>query len=322
MTTSDLALRDWSPGLCLERPSLAKRCARVLARAYPWVFMGPAFLFLGFWFFRPFIQNFFYSFVEWNLLPTSKPVAVGLRNYQFLFTLPDFAISLRNTLWYILGMIPFSIAIPILLAIATEGLPKHPRNLYRALFFVPMVIPPVTVASIWKWLFHPTNGFINESLAWMGLIKEPINFLGDARFAMVSIIFIAGWKMIGFSTIMFSAALTSIDTSYYEAASLDGSSRLRQTLTITLPLISPTMLFMFMVSLLFTAQWTFAYINMLTQGGPSGATTNVYYLMYVYGLKNFNIGMSSAAALAFFAIFGVVALALTYVNKRLAFHDN
>jgi multiple sugar transport system permease protein len=103
---------------------------------------------------------------------------------------------------------------------------------------------------------------------------------------------------------------------------VDNVPKLRQTLTITLPLISPTALYMIMLSILFTAQWTFAYINVLTQGGPAGATTNIYYLMYVYGMKNFNIGMGSAAAILFLALFGVIAVFLTRLQRKLAFYDN
>ncbi len=288
----------------------------------PLWYLLPALLILGFWIYRPFIQTIYYSFIKWNMLPTSTPVGVGLNNYKMLLSLPDFGHSLINTLWYVLGMLPFSVVIPMLLAISTETLSKRAKNIYRALFFLPMIMPPVTVSTVWSWLFHPANGFINHALLSLGIIDSGINFLTSERTAMLSIIIIAGWKMIGFSTLMFSAALTGIDKSYYEAADIDGSSRLRQTLTITLPLISPTAMFMLMLSILFTAQWTFAYINVLTSGGPAGATTNIYYLMYVYGLKNFNIGMSSAAAILFFLLFGVIALILTAINKRLSFYDN
>jgi multiple sugar transport system permease protein len=156
----------------------------------------------------------------------------------------------------------------------------------------------------------------------LGFIDHGINFLGSEATALFSIVIIAGWKMIGFSTLMFSAALTGIDKSYYEAAEVDKVSKLRQTMSITLPLLSPTVIFMVMLSILFTAQWTFIYINVLTMGGPAGASTNVYYLMYTYGFKNFNVGMSAASAITFFVMFGVIALVINKINKRLAFYDN
>lgn len=288
----------------------------------PLWFLLPALVILGFWVYWPLVKTVHYSFIEWNLLPTAEPVNVGLDNYAMLLQHPDFAKALINTLWYIIGMLPFSVIIPLALSIATEKMSNKAKTVYRVLFFLPMVMPPVTTSIIWRWLFHPANGIINQLLLGMGVISKGINFLGNESTALFSIILISGWKMIGFSTLMFSAALTGIDKSYYEAADIDKASKLRQTTTITLPLISPTVLYMIMLSILFTAQWTFAYINVLTQGGPVGATTNVYYLMYTYGFKNFNVGMGSAAAILFFVLFGIIALIMTRVNKRVAFYDN
>jgi multiple sugar transport system permease protein len=277
---------------------------------------------MGVWTYGPLLKTVYYSFISWNMLPASTPLWVGMENFRLLLEHPDFKRALLNTLIYILGMLPFSVIIPLALAIVTEKMPKKTQQIYRILFFLPMVMPPVTVSVVWRWLFHPANGIINQALLSLGLIHRGINFLGGEAAAIFSIILIAGWKMIGFSTLMFSAALTGIDKSYYEAAEVDKASPQRQTLTITLPLISPTVMYMIMLSILFTAQWTFAYINVLTQGGPAGATTNVYYLMYVYGMKNFNIGMGSASAILFFLLFGIIALVMTRLNRKLAFYDN
>jgi len=88
-----------------------------------------------------------------------------------------------------------------------------------------------------------------------------------------------------------------------------------------LPLLSPTILFMVMLSVLLSSQWTFPLVNVLTQGGPLDATTNIYYLLYQFGFRNFNIGLSTAAAVLFFAVFGLLALAFTWLSDRLAFYD-
>jgi len=288
----------------------------------PLWFMLPALFLMGLWTYWPLIKTVFYSFMEWNMLPSSTPEMVGFENYLRLFDHPDFGKALVNTLWYIIGMLPFAVIIPLILAIVTENMNTKAKNIYRTLFFLPMIMPPVTVAIIWRWLFHPSVGVINQALMGLGLIDQGINFLGSEPTALFSILLIAGWKMIGFSTLMFSAALTGVDKSYYEAADLDRTSKLRQTLTITLPLISPMVIYMIMLSILFTAQWTFVYINVLTLGGPASATTNVYYLMYVYGIKNFNAGMGSAAAILFFVLFGIIAIMINQINKRFAFYDN
>jgi multiple sugar transport system permease protein len=308
--------------LPLVRETGGNRVKEVLQACSPLAFLFPALFMMGVWTYGPLVKTVYYSFIEWNMLPSSTPVWVGMDNYRLLLEHPDFKQALLNTLGYIIGMLPFSVVIPLALAIGTEKMPPKAKNVYRALFFLPMVMPPVTVSVVWRWLFHPANGIINQALIGLGLISRGINFLGAEATAMFSIILIAGWKMVGFSTLMFSAALTGIDKSYYEAAAVDRVSPLRQTMTITLPLLSPTVLYMIMLSILFTAQWTFAYINVLTQGGPAGASTNVYYLMYVYGMKNFNTGMGSASAILFFLIFGVIALVMTRINRKIAFYDN
>ena len=288
----------------------------------PLWFLLPALLSMGLWVYSPLIRSVYYSFLEWNMMPASTPVLVGTDNYRLLFTLPDFGRAMLNTLWYILGMIPFAVIIPLVIAIATEGLSTRAKGFYRALFFLPMIMPPVTVATIWRWMLHATNGIFNQALLGIGLIQSPINFLNSETHALLSIILIAGWRTIGFSTLLFSSALTSIDKSYYEAADIDKVSKFRQTITITLPLISPMVIFMLTLNILFTAQWTFVYIDVLTRGGPLGATTNIYYLMYIFGFRNFNVGMSSAAAILFLGIFGAIAIAMTAFNRRFAFYDN
>jgi multiple sugar transport system permease protein len=321
VTGGATGIRRVTPAASARR-SFFSRMRQAARGLKPLAFLLPALLIMGVWTYYPVLKTVWYSFVKWNMLPASTPEWVGAGNYKLLLTHPDFLQALRNTALYVAGMLPFSVIIPMILAIITERMGARVKNIYRALFFLPMVMPPVTVSVVWRWLFHPTNGIINHALLGLGLIESGINFLGSQKTALLSIIIIAGWKMIGFSTLMFSAALTGIDRSYYEAADVDGVSRLRQTLTITLPLISPTALYMIMLSLLFTAQWTFAYINVLTQGGPAGASTNVYYLMYTYGIRSFNVGMGSAAAILFFLIFGIIAMLMTYATKKLAFYDN
>jgi multiple sugar transport system permease protein len=315
-------LLEWPAAVSAPRRSFLTRARAAAREIKPLWFLLPALLPMCVWIYYPVLKTIYYSFVEWNMLPMSAPEWVDFRNYELLLAHPNFAQALWNTLLYIAGMLPFSVIIPMILAIVTERMSARAKNIYRALFFLPMVMPPVTVSVVWRWLFHPTNGIVNQILINLGLIDSGINFLGAQESALFSIIVIAGWKMIGFSTLMFSAALTGIDKAYYEAADVDNVSHLRQTLTITLPLISPMVLYMIMLSLLFTAQWTFAYINVLTQGGPAGASANVYYLMYTYGIRSFNVGMGSAAAILFFLLFGIIAMLMTFAGKKLAFYDN
>jgi multiple sugar transport system permease protein len=121
--------------------------------------------------------------------------------------------------------------------------------------------------------------------------------------------------------LIFSAGLTNINREYVEAAQLDGATGWQIARYITLPLLSPTVLFMLLLTVIHSAQWTFPLINVLTGGGPVNATTNVYFLLWEFGFHNFNVGFTSAAAVLFFAAFGVVAWTFTWLADRYSFYD-
>lgn len=288
----------------------------------PWLFLLPALALIAFWLYRPLAETVYYAFHSWGMVPGTVPRFVGISNFTKLLTSKDFFTSIGNTVFYIVGLLPFSVIIPLFLASATNDLPSKAKNFYRALFFIPMIMAPVATATIWRWLLNPSSGLINQLIVGLGISDTNISFFLTEGVARMTILLITGWKMIGFSTLMFSAALTGINRDYFEAARLDGASKLRQFTTITLPLISPTVIFMMMMSILFASQWTFAYIDLLTQGGPYGTTTNIYYEMYKYGFSSLNVGMSSASAVIFFIIFGIIALLLNRLSARFVFYDN
>ncbi len=293
-----------------------------LRRIQPILYLLPALLAVAIWIYRPLVQTFQLSFYEWNLLPTSPQLYVGINNYIRIFQLPDMTQALVNTLIYIVGILPLSVVLPISIALITDNLGKRAREIYRVLIFAPMVIAPVVVAAVWRWILHPTNGVVNNVLDTLVPDFERIRFFTDGQIAIWVIIFITGWKLIGFSTLIFSSALTNINRDVYEAAAIDGASRWQTTRYITLPLLSPTILFMVMLSVLFASAWSFTYINILTAGGPSGATTNIYYLLWTYGFRTFAIGWSSAAAVIIFVVFGLIAFGFIRLSNRLAFYDN
>jgi multiple sugar transport system permease protein len=293
-----------------------------LGRIKPYIYLLPALVSIGFWIYKPLLQTFNLSIYQWNLLPTSPKQYVGLKNFTNLFNLPEMGIALWNTLIYTLGVIPFSLIIPLIIAIATDNIGRKASNFYRALIFLPMIMAPVAVSSVWRWIMHPTNGILNKVLVDWFHLSEPIRFFTDDHWAIWSITFITGWKLIGFSTLIFSAAMTGINKEYIEAAKIDRANWFQIIWHVILPLLSPTILFMAMMSTLFASEWSFSYINVLTQGGPFNTTTNIYYLLWTYGFQSFNIGSSSAAAVVFFLGFGVLAWLFMKLTKKLSFFDN
>ena len=295
---------------------------RIPGGVKPYLFLLPAIGLILFWTYKPLLQTLQYSLYKWSMVPGTVPEYVGFENFIKLFRNKDFLPALKNTLIYILGMLPFSIVLPLFIAAATQDLNEKAKKIYRAIFFIPMIMAPVAVSIIFQWLLHPSNGLVNHLLQTMGLTEESIAFFADQKFARLMIILISGWKMIGFSTLMFSSALSGIDTQYYEAAKLDGAGSVRRFFDMTLVLLSPTAMLMLMVSVLFSSQWSFAYIDVLTQGGPFATSTNIYYMMYKFAFGDLNVGLCAAAATLFLILFGIIALTMQRLTKKYAFYDN
>ncbi|MDR6670341.1 sugar ABC transporter permease [Rhizobium sp. 1399] len=286
----------------------------------PWLYLAPALILLMVWTYIPLAETFRLSFYQWNMLPTSPQRFVGLTNYQRLLALPEMRNALWNTLYYTIGLFPMSVIIPLFVAIWTQDLGGRARTIYRSLIFVPMIIAPVVAAILWRWLLNEDQGLITLALEGLGLGR--IGFLTDPLYALPTLTWITGWKLIGFSTLLFSAANAGINPSYIEAARIDGASRWRIIRDIRLPLLSPTILLLSMMTVLFGAQWSFAYINVLTNGGPLKSTTNIFYLLWEYGFQTLSAGWSSAAGMIAFAGFAVLAALCMWLTKRFAFYDN
>ena len=286
----------------------------------PWLYLTPALILLMVWTYIPLAETFRLSFYQWNMLPTSPQRFVGLTNYQRLLALPEMRNALWNTLYYTIGLFPMSVIIPLFVAIWTQDLGGRARTIYRSLIFVPMIIAPVVAAILWRWLLNEDQGLITLSLEGLGLGR--IGFLTDPLYALPTLTWITGWKLIGFSTLLFSAANAGINPSYIEAARIDGASRWRIICDIRLPLLSPTILLLSMMTVLFGAQWSFAYINVLTNGGPLKSTSNIFYLLWEYGFQTLSAGWSSAAGMIAFAGFAVLAALCMWLTKRFAFYDN
>ena len=293
---------------------------RLAAAVRPWLYILPAIVTFVLWVYWPLGRAFYLSFFEWNMLPTAPMNYVGIDNYDNLLALPQLKQALWNTALYMIGLLPMSVLIPLAIAIYTHDLPTRWRNFYRALIFVPLIIPPVVAAAIFRWLLDPEHGLINEMIAALGFTR--IAFLSNPSYAIWTLIFITGWKLIGFATLILSAANANINPSLIEAARMDGASGWEVVRDVRLPLLSSTILLLVLMTILLGAQWTFTYINVLTLGGPIGSTTNIYYLLWEFGFSSLSVGWSSAAAVILFVGFSVLAAFLFWLMERYSFYDN
>ncbi|MFR9800868.1 carbohydrate ABC transporter permease [Pseudonocardia sp. RS010] len=292
---------------------LARRIARA---APPYLFLAPGLALLVVWVYRPLAGTAQLSFFSWNLLPTSPAEFVGFANYERLFALPDFPAALGRTAVLILGLLPFTLVVPTLVGLVARRIRGRASTLYQALVFAPMLVAPVAGAAVWQWMLDPLGGLVNR------LLGTSTNWLQEPGTAQLAIIVVTGWHVLGFATLVVAAGLAGIDSEYSAAASLDGATRWQTTRWITLPLLSPTLSFLLLMTLLLAAQWSFPLVNTLTDGGPSDATTNVYYLLWDYAFGSFDAGLGAAAGMIFFLGFGAIALLLVRLTERLSFHDS
>jgi multiple sugar transport system permease protein len=282
----------------------------------PYLYLAPALGLCAVWFYRPLAETANYSFYSWNLSPTQPAIPQGWHNYHRLVTLPEVSGSALRTLLMILLLLPFTIVIPVVVGLLTSEVRGRARTVYQALVFAPFLVAPVASAAVWEWMLTPGSGVVDRA---SGL---SINWLHERIPSLLSITGVAGWHMLGFAVLVVAAGLASINGDYAEAASVDGASRWQSIRWLTLPLLSPTLLFLLLTTVLLTGQWTFPLIDTLTQGGPVSATTNVYYLLWEYGFKSFDAGLAAAAGVALFVAFGMVAAGLVWLSDRLTFHDD
>lgn len=292
------------------------RLSRIAAAAPPYLYLLPALAGIVFWVYSPLVQTFQLSFFDWNLLPTTPARPAGLNNYADVTALPQLGRATGNTLLYVVGLLPFTVVLPLVITLLTRRVRGRARAFYRAAIFAPYLMAPVATAIVWRWLLDPQGGLVDR------IIGAPVNWLREPGTAMPAIIVMVGWQLLGFAVLVISAGLSGISDDYAEAARIDGASDAQITRRITVPLLSPSLLLMAMLTVLASAQLVFPLINTLTHGGPGDSTTNLYYLLYEMAFSSFDVGRASAAGVLFFGAFGIFAFAAVWLMDRWSFHDD
>jgi len=286
------------------------------SRRAAWWFVAPAILVIAVFFFLPVLAGFAMGLTDFDIYALSDLTNlrfVGLRNYLRLLETPLFWQAFGNTLYFVVVGVPLSIAASLGAALLLNSPLARFKSLFRTALFAPVVTTLVAVAVIWRYLFNTRYGFLNYALGQIGI--APIDWLGDPHWAMPAIILFAAWKNFGYNMIIFLAGLQAIPVELYEAARIDGASRWRQLRFVTLPMLSPVMM---LVSILTIAGYfqLFAEPYVMTQGGPLQSTVSVLYFMYEEGFKWWNLGSASAVAfLLFLVIFAVTALQLRHAPR-------
>ncbi len=281
-----------------------------------WVFAAPALAVITVFFGLPVLAAFALSLTDFDIYALAdlhNVRFVGLGNYIGLLHTPLFWQALGNTLYFVGIGAPLSIALSLGAALLLQSKLGAFKPFYRTAFFAPVVTTVVAVAVIWRYLFHTRYGLVNWGLSYLGV--DPVDWLGDPHWAMPTIILFAAWKNFGYNMIIFLAGLQAIPEDLYEAARIDGASRWRQFLHVTLPMLGPTLLLVGILTLAGYFQ-LFAEPYVMTQGGPLQSTVSVLYLMYDEGFKWWNLGNASAVAFLLFVLMSVVTSGLLWLARR------
>jgi multiple sugar transport system permease protein len=271
-----------------------------------WALAAPALVVIAVFFAVPVLAGLALSLTDFDLYALadlSTMRFIGLGNYARLLQTPLFWQALGNTLYFVVVGVPASIGLSLGAALLLNARVAKWQPFFRTALFAPVVTTVVAVAVIWRYLLHTRYGLINQALGGIGI--DPIDWLGNPRWSMPSIILFAAWKNFGYNMVILLAALQAVPRELYESARVDGARPLRQFVDITFPMLMPTLVMVGIMTISGYFQ-LFAEPYVMTQGGPLRSTVSVLYFMYEEGFRWWNLGNASAVAfLLFVVIFGV-----------------
>lgn len=322
--------------------SSAHRSARRWATFQGYGFLFPALLLLLLFHVLPVFYALFLSLFDARVFKDmwSPGPFIGAGNYGRLFSSADFAQSLANTVWFAGITVPLGLALAVLFAQLLNAR-IWGRTGYRVTYFLPYVTSTIAAAVVWRWIFQPRVGVANSVLAWLGLpgqqwADEPRGillligqfvglrldgWLSGPSLALVTVAVVSVWYSVGFNTVIALAGLTTIPADLYEAARIDGAGRWRLFRDITLPLLTPTLLFLLIVETIRSFQsFDFFYQMMAGQPVPGAKVVTVY--LYQQGFKSFNLGYAAAIGMVLFVIiFALTLLQFRATRSRVVYAD-
>jgi multiple sugar transport system permease protein len=274
---------------------------------WAWLFLAPTLIGLAILSAGPILATFGISLTAWDLL--TPPEWVSLENYAALVQDERFLVALRNTTFYTVVSVPLGMTLALGLALALN---RGIRGIawVRTAYFLPVVTSATAVGLVWAWIYAPSGGILNLLIGVLGL--PPQKWVSDPFWAMPAIVMMSVWQGLGTSVIIFLAGLQAIPQEYYDAAAVDGAGRWARLRSVTLPLLTPSIFFTGILSLIGAFQ-VFDQVYVLARPGkPTEATVTLVYFIYENGFKNFKMGYAAAASWVLFLIVAV----LTFVYFR------
>ncbi|XTN33735.1 sugar ABC transporter permease [Treponema sp. HNW] len=267
---------------------ISPRLKRETAVSY--LFLLPALSFFLIFVLFPIFRGIYVSFFDYGL---RKFTFIGFGNYVRLFRDPIFLKSLANTFMLVAGTVPLILLFSIFVAANIYTKKPAVRSFFRGVFYLPAVSSIVSITVVWGWIYHPLYGILNYVSEFVGIIKEPIAYLGDERYALAAVSAVLLTASVGQPVVLYTAALENIPLSMIEAAEMDGASDWQIFTFIKWPALLPTTLYILIISTINSFQ-CFSLIQLLTAGGPNFATSTIMYLVYERSFTLYQFGYSSA----------------------------
>lgn len=252
------------------------------------------------------------AFSHVHLINKSLSGFAGIKNFQTIVEDEHFSQAVKNTVIWTL----FSVAGEYLMGMITAVLLNQNfkgRAIFRTCIFIPWLVPIIVAGMTWDWMLNPEFGIINYLMKNMGLISTSINFLGDSKYALATVIFVNIWRSFPYYTISFLSAMQSIPGDLAEAASIDGAGMFRRFFSVTLPQLRSVSLVILFIHIIWTAV-NFDFIWVMTEGGPNYATETLPVMIYRYSMRKFDVGAASALSTMMFTV--MVILFVFYYRKR------
>lgn len=286
-------------------------------------FMLPSVLGMIIFSFLPIVISVVISLTDWNGQDhlngqTLKSCIVGLDNYSRILQSTEFWSVLLHTVYYIVLYIPLVLVMSLFIA---SILNRNIRGIgvFRVLYYIPVLTSWVAASLIWKWVLSPQYGVVNQLLGYIGITGP--NWLTDKIWAMPAIVLASVWKDMGFYGLFLLSGLKAIDPGYYEAARVDGAGRIRQFFSITIPLLTPSLFFCVIMALINAFQ-LFPQVQIMTEGGPNGATQVMVERIYTYGFKYFKMGYAAAYSWILFVIIFLLTLVQMKLQRKWVHYES
>jgi len=262
----------------------------------------------------PIINSFLMSLYTKYDFYTDKVSAWGFDNFVYLWNDPDFHLAVRNTLVFVVGVVPITVILSLIIALLLNQV-KIISGFFRTVYFLPFVTSTVAIAMVWNWMFHSNYGLINYFMGWFGI--HPINWLTDPHYALLALIIMSIWKSLGFNIILFLVGLNNIDHGYYEAAEIDGANARQRFWNITIPMLSP-ITFLVSVNGIIGSFKVFDEIFALFQGtpGPGKADLTIVYYLYQKFYTEYKYPIAAASGVVLFFLILLVTLVQLWYSRK------